>query len=238
MDSLADADARRPRLAVFDMDGTLIDSQHMIAAAMGEAFAAAGLVPPSAEDVRRVVGLSLASAIERLAPEVDRRRRERLEDSYRAAFAALREAGEVSEMPFNGAFAALDALLQMGWVLGVATGKSVRGLNATLERFGLEGRFATLQTVDTNPGKPAPDMLHRAMTEVGAPPRATVMIGDTSFDMEMACNARVPALGVAWGYHERTELMAAGAAGIVEVFRDLPAAVAATAGGESRKRTP
>jgi phosphoglycolate phosphatase len=238
MKSLADVNADGPRLAVFDMDGTLIDSQHMIAAAMGAAFANLDLAPPSATDVRRVVGLSLGVAIDRLAPGVGDHHRDSLEQGYKAAFAALREAGEVSEIPFDGAFAALDALLDAGWLLGIATGKSVRGLNATVERFGLEGRFATLQTADTNPGKPAPEMLHRAMNEVGARPEATVMIGDTSFDMEMARNARVAGLGVAWGYHEPNELMAAGAAGIVEAFSDVPAAVEGMTGEASRRAVP
>ncbi|MDH3239860.1 MAG: HAD-IA family hydrolase [Alphaproteobacteria bacterium] len=238
MDSLADAARRGPRLAVFDMDGTLVDSQHMIVAAMGAAFAAMDLEPPPGGDIRRVVGLSLGAAIGRLAPNVDVGRREMLEDHYKNAFAALREAGEMSEMPFDGAFAALDALSEAGWVLGIATGKSVRGLNAILERFALAGRFATLQTADTNPGKPAPDMLRQAMIETGAQPMATVMIGDTSFDMEMARNARVPALGVGWGYHGPAELLAAGAADIIDAFGDLPPAVEGIIQGRAGKAAP
>lgn len=238
MNALGPADPRGPRLAVFDMDGTLVDSQHMISAAMGEAFAALALAPPPAAEVRRVVGLSLGAAIDRLAPEIDGHQRDRLEAGYKAAFAALREAGEVSETPFEGVFAALDVLAEAGWLLGIATGKSVRGLNATLERFGLDGRFATLQTAETNPGKPAPDMLHQAMIETGTLPDLTVMIGDTSFDMEMARNAQVAGLGVDWGYHARDELMAAGAAAIVDAFGDLPAAVEAMIPGPSVKGVP
>ena len=216
---------RSPRLAVFDMDGTLVDSQHMIVAAMAEAFKAAGLAAPSPEDVRRVVGLSLGPAIGRLVPELDAAGLEALEGRYKDAFFALREAGVVAEMPFDGAIGALDALDGAGWVLGIATGKSARGLMATLERFGLTDRFVTLQTADQGPGKPAPDMLHRAMAEAGVDAAATVMIGDTSFDMAMARNAQVAAIGVSWGYHEEHELVSAGAAHVVATFDDLPQVV-------------
>lgn len=225
MDAVSSPACPGPRLAVFDMDGTLVDSQHMIVAAMEGAFAGVGLAPPPPEKVRRVVGLSLGVAIDRLAPGLDARRRESLEAGYKAAFFALREEGIVAEQPFEGAFAALDALREADWLLGIATGKSVRGLNATLERFGLGGHFVTLQTADTNPGKPAPDMLHRAMAETGAASDATVMIGDTSYDMEMARNAKVAGIGVGWGYHEDHELVAAGAARVIGAFADLPPAV-------------
>jgi phosphoglycolate phosphatase len=201
----------RPRLAVFDMDGTLVDSQHMITAAMAKAFAAEGLPAPLMAVVRRVVGLSLGAAIAGLLPDVDSGQLARLEDNYKAAFFTLREAGEDGEAPFEGIEETLDAFRHAGWILGIATGKSTRGMHATLERFGLAGRFKTLQTADTSPGKPAPDMLHRAMEEAGAEAAATVMIGDTSFDMEMARAAKVAGIGVGWGYHEESELLAAGA---------------------------
>ncbi len=213
------------RLAVFDMDGTLVDSQHMIVAAMGEAFLASGLARPPAEAVRRVVGLSLGQVIARLAPGLDAAGLGALEGRYKDAFSALREAGEVAETLFDGAIQVLDALPVAGWVLGIATGKSARGLKATLERFDLAGRFVTLQTADRGPGKPAPDMLHQAMAEAGVDAGATVMIGDTSFDMAMAQNARVAALGVTWGYHEEHELVAAGAARVITTFDDLHQAV-------------
>jgi len=213
------------RLAVFDMDGTLVDSQHMIVAAMAEAFAASGLVVPPAEDVRRVVGLSLGPAIGQLVPGLDAAGLDALEGRYKDAFSALRAAGEVAEMPFDGAIQVLDVLAGAGWILGIATGKSTRGLMATLERFGLTDRFVTLQTADQGPGKPAPDMLHRAMAEAGVDSVATVMIGDTSFDMAMARNARVAAVGVTWGYHEEHELVVAGADRIIAAFDELPRAV-------------
>ncbi len=212
---------RAPRLAVFDMDGTLVDSQHMITAAMAQAFAAEGLPPPPVAVVRRLLGLSLGTVISGLAPDVDGATLAALERRYREAFLALREAGGQEESAFDGVDAALDAFQEAGWVLGIATGKSSRGLHATLERFGLAGRFVTLQTADLAPGKPAPDMLHRAMKAAGAHAGATVMIGDTSFDMEMAVNAKVAAIGVGWGYHEEAELLAAGAHRVIGEIGEL-----------------
>ena len=212
---------RRPRLAVFDMDGTLVDSQHMIAAAMGAAFQASNLAAPPVAVVRRVVGLSLGPAIARLAPGLDAAGLGALEGRYKDAFSALREAGVMDETIFDGAVQALNGLAAAGWIFGIATGKSARGLRETLDRFDLVGRFVTLQTADQGPGKPAPDMLHRAMAEAGVEPGATVMIGDTSFDMAMAGAARVAAIGVTWGYHEEHELVAAGAARIITTFGDL-----------------
>jgi len=214
-----------PRLAVFDVDGTLVDSQHMIVAAMAEAFAASGLVAPEPVEVRRVVGLSLRPAISELMPGLDAADLEVLEGHYKDAFFDLREAGELAEIPFDGSIQALDALEGVGWILGIATGKSTRGLMEMLERFDLTDRFVTLQTADQGPGKPAPDMLHRAMAEAGVKAIATVMVGDTSFDMAMARSARVAAIGVSWGYHEEHELVAAGAARVISSFDDLPQAV-------------
>jgi phosphoglycolate phosphatase len=124
---------------------------------------------------------------------------------------ALRSAGEVEEPLFEGITELLDALAAEGWLLGVATGKSDRGLKHCLERHGIADRFVTLQTADRHPSKPHPSMAELAMAEAGSEPATTVMIGDTSFDIMMALSAGARALGVAWGYHERDELLEAGA---------------------------
>ena len=116
----------------------------------------------------------------------------------------------------------MEVLEAAGWVLGVATGKSRRGLLMTLETHRLTDRFQTLQTADSGPGKPNPDMLLNAMREIGAGPDATVMIGDTTFDMEMAKRAGTMALGVSWGYHPVKHLYSAGAQAVIGEFRDLP----------------
>jgi phosphoglycolate phosphatase len=213
------------RLAVFDCDGTLVDSQHSIVAAMRAACAAHDLEEPPAERIRRVVGLQLLEAIRTLLPAVADGMHNHVHASYIAAFQDLRARGLVRDPLYPGAAETIEHLELAGWLLGVATGKSHRGLMATLERHAMTGRFVTLQTADRAAGKPHPEMLLNAMAEAGADPVTTVMIGDTTFDMEMARAARTRAVGVAWGYHEAEELRAAGAERIVADFAELPAAL-------------
>ncbi|MBI3453537.1 MAG: HAD-IA family hydrolase [Rhodospirillales bacterium] len=217
--------ASRLKLAIFDCDGTLVDSQHAIVACMHAAFSAQNLAPPTAEEVKRVIGLSLAECMARLAPGEADARHVRLTESYKEAFFTLRQRPDHYEPLFDGAVAALDTLEAAGYLLGVATGKARRGLLAVLDRHGLAGRFVTLQTSDTGPGKPHPAMLERALAETGAAAADTVMIGDTSFDMLMARAANVYAIGVGWGYHPAAELSMAGAHALVERFPELPDAV-------------
>ncbi len=214
-----------PRLAMFDCDGTLVDSQHAIVACMATAFAAEGLSAPPAVEVRRLIGLPLGECVARLAPQESPARHERLGKSYKGAFFVLRQRADHHEPLFDGALTALDALEQDGVLLGIATGKARRGLLAVLERHGLGSRFITLQTSDAGPGKPNPDMLLRAMAETGVAPEDCVMIGDTTFDMQMARGAGTHAVGVAWGYHSPAELDAAGAHALVDRFIELPAVI-------------
>ncbi len=210
------------KLVVFDFDGTLVDSQWMIAQSMARAFEAEGLPAPAPAAVRRVVGLRLEMAAARLLPDPgDMDTAARIADSYRKASQALHARGEVHEPLFPGARATLERLDQPHVSLGIATGKGRRGLLSSLERHGLSEFFVTLQTADDGPGKPHPEILHRAMAEVGAGRAETVLIGDTTYDMEMAANAGVRAVGVGWGYHGSEELTASGAARVIESFDDL-----------------
>ncbi len=204
------------RLAIFDCDGTLVDSQHNIVMAMDNAFAAARLDPPGRQATLSVVGLSLVEAMQTLLPEADRKMHEAMADHYKQAFWRLRDNGLVEEPLYDGIADAIEALEADGWLLGVATGKSDRGLALCLEYHGLTKRFVTLQTADRHPSKPHPSMIEAAMTVAGASPETTVMIGDTSFDMLMARAARVRALGVTWGYHPGDELHAAGAHAVID----------------------
>jgi len=220
-----------PRLVVFDCDGTLVDSQGHIIATMNEAFRRHDLAAPPAASVRGVIGLSLPLAIAALAPDQATERLERIEQSYREAFFALRQRDDYHEPLFDGVGATLDALEADGFLLGIATGKNMRGLRATLERHGLLSRFVTLQTADRAPSKPHPAMVEQAMAEAGAEPASTVLVGDTTFDIEMARNAGIAAVGVAWGYHELDRLRAAGAHRIIETFGQLPGVVGELLGG-------
>jgi phosphoglycolate phosphatase len=207
------------RLAVFDCDGTLVDSLGAIAAAAARAFQAQALEPPAAHDVQGVVGLPLLDALARLAPEgADL---ERLREGYAEAYRTLIADPAMHEPLYEGALDALDALGEAGVLLGVATGKGRRGLNGVLERHGIRDRFVTLKTSDDGPGKPNPHMLIEAMEEAGTGPAETIMIGDTTFDILMAANAGVSAIGVTWGYHGESELKAAGASDLVSAFAEV-----------------
>jgi phosphoglycolate phosphatase len=199
------------RLAIFDCDGTLVDGQADICAAMDIAFETAGLAPPDSHDVRRIVGLSLPQAIKMLAPGASHARTQAVAQAYKDAFRAARAEGRLAEPLFQGIAELLGQLRDRGWTLGVATGKSDRGLAHCLAEHKLTDYFITLQTADRHPSKPHPAMLRAALAEAGAMPRDSVMIGDTAYDIEMAKAAGVRAIGVAWGYHSPGELRESGA---------------------------
>ncbi|ATW02570.1 HAD-IA family hydrolase [Sphingorhabdus sp. YGSMI21] len=209
------------KLALFDCDGTMVDSQANICASMDQAFEKHGLIPPDHHQVRRIVGLSLIEAVSRLLPEGDKDIIAAVTQSYKDGFFAMRQAGGVHEPLYDGLLETLEELEASGWVLGVATGKSDRGLHHVLQAHGLLDRFVTLQTADRHPSKPHPAMVELAMAEAGAAPETTAMIGDTSFDMAMAVNASVRPVGVDWGYHDEHELIEAGAEIVAATMADL-----------------
>jgi len=199
------------RLAIFDCDGTLVDSGASIHRALHAAFDAHGLDCPPPAVSRKVIGLSLTQAMAILAPDADH---DALSRTYKDAFFAMRVGGLVEEPLFDGILPLLDALEAEGWLLAVATGKSDRGLRHCLESHGIHARFVSLQTADRHPSKPHPAMALAAIAEAGASPEGSVVIGDTSFDIGMALAAGAGAIGAAWGYHEAQELAAAGAHGV------------------------
>ena len=221
--------ASTPILFVFDCDGTLADSQFIIADAMRFAFQSMGLAVPDRAAIMRTVGLSLDDAVFTLAPQQSDLMREDVVRAYRERYLALRLA-DAREPLFPGAASLLRRLSEReDAVLGIATGKSKRGLMGILEHNGLTGIFSTIQTADNAPSKPHPGMLFQAMNETGASPRTTVMIGDTSHDMLMAASANVTGIGVSWGYHSKAELRRAGAAKIAHSFAELGAIIDAGA---------
>jgi phosphoglycolate phosphatase len=209
------------RLAVFDCDGTLSDGQAAVCAAMDAAFAAAGLALPDRNKVRRSVGLSLPHAVRQIAPDAAEHQHAAVVEAYKEAFRRSRSEGTLVEPLYEGITHLLGRLKASGWLLGVATGKSDRGLDSCLVSQGIFDLFVTLQTADRHPSKPHPSMLRAAMAEAGAVPGDTVMIGDTAFDMAMARAAGCRALGVAWGYHAPEELIAAGAEAVAQNPADL-----------------
>jgi phosphoglycolate phosphatase len=215
------------KLAVFDCDGTLVDSQANICQSMEEAFRIAALPAPPRAAIRRIVGLSLVEAIRALIPDAEDALHRRMAADYKEAFFHLRTSGAMAEEPlFEGIPDVLQRLADDGWLLGVATGKSDRGLAHILAHHGLTHHFVTLQTADRHPSKPDPAMLLAAMDEAGAEPHMTAMIGDTSFDMAMGKAAGARAVGVAWGYHDMRDLVDAGADVVADRVAALPGMLA------------
>lgn len=210
------------RLAIFDCDGTLVDSQANICRAMEMAFAAEGLGHPDHHRVRRIVGLSLVEAMRVMLPQAEPAFHVVLADHYKNAFHELRGNGTLQHEPlYDGLPQLLDRLEQHGWMLAVATGKSDRGLDLCLTHHGIKHRFVSLQTADRHPSKPHPSMIYQALADAGAEAPSAVMIGDTSYDMAMGVAANVRAIGVDWGYHDATELESAGADSIAYSMAEL-----------------
>lgn len=221
----------RPRLIIFDCDGTLVDSQHHIIDAMTIGLTDRGHAAPDPGAVRATVGLSLIEAVARLLPDHEPHEHEQVAEGYKQAHISGRVRGDMAEPLYPGIVETLQELDRAGYLLGVATGKGRRGLDHTLSRHGIAGLFVTLQTADRCRGKPHPEMIDKALAETGVERRDAMMIGDTTFDMEMAVNAGVTAVGVSWGYHPASALQVAGAKAIIDEIAALPAILAAAWGG-------
>jgi len=209
------------KLAIFDCDGTLVDSGATIYRALRETFERHRLDLPPPAECRRVIGLSLTEAMAALVPGAGERDHFELVETYKRCFLQARVEGRVEEPLFDGILELLDDMEAEGWLLAVATGKSGRGLRHCLESHGLHARFVSLQTADRHPSKPAPQMALEAMADAGASPESTVVVGDTSFDIAMAVAAGAAGIGAGWGYHDRDELIAAGARAVADVPADV-----------------
>lgn len=210
------------KLVIFDCDGTLVDSQHLIVEAMNTSFLANGMDTLPREQVLSIVGLSLPLAIETLLPDQPPSMIAAVTNGYRDAFTVLRRDPADHEPLYDGIRDVVETLAARDdVVLGVATGKSIRGVDRLLNHMDWVNHFVTIQTADTHPSKPNPSMIETAMRDVGAAPQNTIMIGDTTFDMRMALNAGVTALGVAWGYHPVNALKAEGAHDIAHHAADI-----------------
>jgi phosphoglycolate phosphatase len=194
----------------------------MICAAMQRAYDAHAIVCPPRERVLSIVGLSLREAFDQLGEGHRDFPVDGMIERYKEAFFELRHSPEHQEPLYPGARDAVLALAaREDILLGIATGKSQRGVRAILTHHDLLAHFATIKTADDAPSKPHPGMILEAMREMGAAPHDTAMIGDTTYDMEMAQAAGVHAIGVDWGYHPRDMLKRSGAADIVPDFVEL-----------------
>ena len=212
------------RLVIFDVDGTLVDSQAHIMAAMEGAFAAVGRPLPPRATALSVVGLSLPLALRRLVPGAPEEEAEAMVSAYSETFQRLRLSGETASPLFPGTRDMLEALAAgTGTLLGLATGKSRRGLEHLLETHGLSRYFVTTQVADDHPSKPHPSMLLAALRETGAEAGGAVMVGDTEYDIEMGRAAGFRTVGVAWGYHARDRL--SGADAVIDSWAELAPAL-------------
>jgi phosphoglycolate phosphatase len=214
-----------PKLIIFDVDGTLVDSQAAIVAATAEAFLHAGRPAPSREKALGVVGLSLPQAMATLVPDADADEHLALTKYYREAFLALRQrtGGEAAMPLFPGARDTVARLDGAGHLLAIATGKARRGLDHFLTTHGLKHHFVASQTADDAPSKPHPRMVLNCLAATGVEPSDAVMVGDTEFDMEMGASAGCRTIGVAWGYHPLRRVLAGGAERIAGSFEELQA---------------
>lgn len=208
---------RNYRLVVFDWDGTLLDSASAIVACMQAAAIDLGLHPPDEKTARQVIGLGLHDALSQALPGVPSDEYKRIAERYRHHY--LSQDHELSL--FSGAHELVEELHESGCLLGVATGKSRLGLNRALEASGLKGFFHATRCADECSSKPAPDMLLEIMDELGAAPDRTLMVGDTTHDLQMARNAGVGALAVGYGAHPREALQAERPLGLFDEFAQL-----------------
>ena len=185
-------------LIVFDWDGTLFDSTALIARCIQAACSDLGVAVPSDRDASYVIGMGLAEALQHAAPALPRERYRELADRYRHHYFARQH--EV--LFFEGTLEMLNALKARNHLLGVATGKSRRGLDDALNGSALKGLFDATRTADETASKPHPRMLLELMAEFGVPPERTLMIGDTTHDLLLASNAGTASVGVGYGAHD------------------------------------
>jgi phosphoglycolate phosphatase len=193
--------ADRPRrfdLIAFDWDGTLYDSTAVIARCIQLAVADVGGTVPTDEAARYVIGMGLMQALAHAAPDVPADRYSQLGERYRHHY--LAHQNDLSL--FDGVLPLLQGLRQRHHWLAVATGKSRRGLDEVLHTVELKGMFDGSRTADETAGKPHPRMLHELMREFGVEPERTLMIGDTTHDLQMALNAGCASVAVSYGAHE------------------------------------
>lgn len=195
--------ARRFELLVFDWDGTLFDSTRAIVCSLQAACRDLNLPEPSDERASHVIGLGLADALRYVVPELSEDRLPGLVERYRHHYLSV----DQNISLFQGAAEMIDGLHAAGFLLAVATGKSRRGLDRAFASSGLGRYFAASRCADECFSKPHPQMLEELMEEFGVPRERTLMIGDTTHDMQMAVNAGVAGLAVAYGAHPADELL-------------------------------
>ncbi|MEM9044948.1 MAG: HAD-IA family hydrolase [Pseudomonadota bacterium] len=217
------------RLVIFDVDGTLVDSQVFIVEAMHLACRKADVGLLAKEEILSIVGLSLPEAMAVLFPQHALSFQTRMVELYKQSFLERRQStgGEAAAPLYPGALETLRTLDSQGYLLSIATGKARRGLDHMLDSHGLRTLFLGTQTADDAPSKPSPQMVLNCMAATGALPGETVVVGDTEFDLQMARAAGCHAIGVTWGYHPIERLIRAAPRQMIDDFADLIPAIEA-----------
>lgn len=208
------------KLVIFDFDGTLVDSRKLIVESNRIVFGEFGFALPSEDESFALVGMSLEQVLPRLAgPDAPVAQ---MVAAYQRVLPQIRADAAFAEVPFDGAADLLSALSEREDVrLGIATGHVSHMIAPALERFGWLGHFCTVQTADKAPSKPHPGMVHQALSEANVEAADAIMVGDTAFDIEMACAAGVRGVAVSWGYHRPDRLRDAGALRVVSEMKEL-----------------
>ena len=208
---------RRFDLVVFDWDGTLYDSTALITRCIQAACVDVGVPMPTDQQASYVIGMGLIEALQHAAPGLPRERYPELGARYRHHYTARQH--EV--MFFDGTLAMLEALKARGHLLAVATGKSRRGLDDALGTSALRGLFDATRTADETASKPDPRMLNELMNDLVVGPERTLMIGDTTHDLQLAANAGVASVGVSYGAHDHSAFAALAPLHIAHSMREL-----------------
>ena len=196
--------SRQYDLLIFDWDGTLMDSIARIVNCFGNACAGAGLPVPSESAMRHVIGLGLAEAVDVLLPGVDNALRERVVTGYREHFLHI---DQTATPLFDGVRAGLEEFVHRGYLLAVATGKSRRGLDRVLQETGMGSLFVATRCADEALSKPHPKMLQDLLGYTGLKVEHALMVGDTTYDLQMARTAAMDSLAVSYGVHTREALL-------------------------------
>jgi len=203
------------KLVAFDLDGTLLDSAASIIAGVTECWAACGFPRPEPSAIRRIIGLPWEESIKSLLPEAGNIEMQKIKTYYEDVSRGIRPRRNRHEELFLGVEEMLAQLDDMGFILGIITSRSGGRLREILKSKGIEHYFLFVKTTDNGPGKPNPELMYQALSETGVAANAALMIGDTTFDIQMARNAGARAVGVLWGVHKPNELLSAGAESVV-----------------------
>ena len=209
------------RMVILDCDGTIVDSQIGIVKVMQQTFEMYDLNIPKPRDVLFGVGLDLIKGISRLLPEGHNLDIIKMSETYKKLATYHRDNKTFEDQLYPEAEEVIRKLHASGWLLGIATGKSSRGLDHVLSLHDMTELFVTKQTSDRAAGKPNPEMLLNAMEQTGVSADEVFMVGDTTYDISMALNAGTHAIGVSWGYHGSAELIEAGAEVVVDSYYEL-----------------